>query len=460
MPVAHGEQPEVLLAGLLAGRRELGHRADRGGLGLLAAGVGVHLGVEHQHVDVAVRGEDVVEAAVADVVGPAVAADRPHRPRGQRVGELGERPGVGAGHGGEPVAKLGDERRGDVRRASSSLGARSGELGDELGGQRRGEGLEQGVGSPGAGVEPEAQAEPELGVVLEQRVAPRRPATVGPGGVGGGGEVGAVDRRAARGVGDHEVVAEELGEGPDVGGLAAAGAGPGELEGRGQQRQGAGVAGDGGAGKVGDLAEEVERLAFAVAVLGDRRHVDGLALGLGAVLGGTDLDAEPAAGAVVGRDLHGVGEAFELGGEPLGLAAERRRCAFAVGGVEHLGDDGGVGADHRAAVALHAQVGLPDRDLQGDGPLLEAARPRRPGAVGRERADRELVAVAFEDEAGDALHEVGGVIGHRRSGRAAARSRWRGPRSRAARPGRRRWPRRCGARSPGPADPTSPPPTP
>ncbi len=37
---------------------------------------------------------------------------------------------------------------------------------------------------------------------------------------------------------------------------------------------GAGVAQDGGAGEVGDLAEEVERLPFAVAVLRRRRHVD------------------------------------------------------------------------------------------------------------------------------------------------------------------------------------------
>ena len=203
--------------------------------------------------------------------------------------------------------------------------ARGGELGDELGRQRRGAGAGAARGRAASlASSAEAQPEPELGVVLEQRVAPRRAPTVGSGGVRGGGEVGAVDRRAAGRVGDHEVVAEELGERPDVGRLAASGAGPGELERGGQQRQGARMAGDGGAGQVGDLAEEVERLAFAVAMLGDRCHVDGLALGLGAVLGGTDLDAEPAAGAVVGRDLHGVGEAFELGGEPLGFAAERR----------------------------------------------------------------------------------------------------------------------------------------
>ena len=58
-------------------RRELRHRAARRRLRRLAAGVRVDLGVEHQDVDVAAGGEHVVEAAEADVVGPAVAADDP-----------------------------------------------------------------------------------------------------------------------------------------------------------------------------------------------------------------------------------------------------------------------------------------------------------------------------------------------------------------------------------------------
>ena len=69
-------------------------------------------------------------------------------------------------------------------------------------------------------------------------------------------------------------------------------------------------------------------------------------------------------------------------------------------------------ADHRAAVALHAQVGFPDRDLQCDGPLLVAAGSCRPRPIGRERADRETVAVIFQQQPGDALHELGGVVGH------------------------------------------------
>src|SRR5699024_7361121 len=51
---------------------------DVGGLGGLTAGVGVHLGVEDEDVDILAGGQDVVQTAVADVVGPAVAAEDPH----------------------------------------------------------------------------------------------------------------------------------------------------------------------------------------------------------------------------------------------------------------------------------------------------------------------------------------------------------------------------------------------
>ena len=86
--VAHGHLAEVLLGRLLAGGGELGHRAGRGGLGGLAAGVGIDLGVEDEDVDVPVHGQDVVEAAVADVVGPAVAADAPDALFDQEILEL------------------------------------------------------------------------------------------------------------------------------------------------------------------------------------------------------------------------------------------------------------------------------------------------------------------------------------------------------------------------------------
>ena len=60
----------------------------------LAAGVGIDLGVEHQDVDVAARCEHVIEPAVADVVGPAVAADDPDALLDQVVGHAQQVPGV------------------------------------------------------------------------------------------------------------------------------------------------------------------------------------------------------------------------------------------------------------------------------------------------------------------------------------------------------------------------------
>jgi hypothetical protein len=88
-----GDQAEVLLRHRLAGHAEFGDRAERRGLRLLAAGVRVNLGVEHEDVDVAAGGDDVVEAAEADVVGPAVAADDPDALVDEVVGDLGERAG-------------------------------------------------------------------------------------------------------------------------------------------------------------------------------------------------------------------------------------------------------------------------------------------------------------------------------------------------------------------------------
>ena len=75
--VAHRDLGEGLLLGALAGSGELGHLADVRGLGSLAAGIGVHLGVEDEDVDIVVGRQDVIQAAEADVVRPAVAAEDP-----------------------------------------------------------------------------------------------------------------------------------------------------------------------------------------------------------------------------------------------------------------------------------------------------------------------------------------------------------------------------------------------
>ena len=76
--VVHQDGSQILLGNLLAARGELRHRRGGRGLGGLAAGVGIDLGVQHQQIHVPVLGTDMVDAAEADIIGPAVAADGPH----------------------------------------------------------------------------------------------------------------------------------------------------------------------------------------------------------------------------------------------------------------------------------------------------------------------------------------------------------------------------------------------
>jgi hypothetical protein len=110
-------------------------------------------------------------------------------------------------------------------------GGRGGfELANEIGVELGGDAAEEIAGGEVAAVGGVAETEAELGVVLEEGVGPRGATAGGVLAVGSGGEVAAVDGGAAGGVGDDEAVAEDLGEELDVGRLAAAGAGAGELE--------------------------------------------------------------------------------------------------------------------------------------------------------------------------------------------------------------------------------------
>ena len=118
----------------------------------------------------------MVEAAEADVVGPAVAADDPDaladEVAGQRqqVLRVGAR---GAVHRGQPFAEPGDavalEADLDLR-----LLAAVQQLPHEVGSHGRRKARQQDACVVGLGVERQAHAEAELGVVLEQRVVPGR----------------------------------------------------------------------------------------------------------------------------------------------------------------------------------------------------------------------------------------------------------------------------------------------
>ena len=95
--VLHGDLRQALLGHRFARGGKLGHLADVGGLGGLAAGVGVDLGVKDEDVDVFAGGDDVVQTAVADVVGPAVAAEDPHGFLHQVLLQAEDLSGQGAG---------------------------------------------------------------------------------------------------------------------------------------------------------------------------------------------------------------------------------------------------------------------------------------------------------------------------------------------------------------------------
>ena len=79
----HEDCAKIFLCNLLAACGELGNGSGGRGLGGLSAGVGIDLGIENQQVDIPVLGQDVVDAAEADVIGPAVAADGPDGLLGQ-----------------------------------------------------------------------------------------------------------------------------------------------------------------------------------------------------------------------------------------------------------------------------------------------------------------------------------------------------------------------------------------
>ena len=83
--IGDGLQGEILARDPLPGRREFCDRAKRGRLRGLTAGVGIDLGVEDQDIDVTPGRHDVIEAAKADVIGPAVAADDPDAPPHEMV---------------------------------------------------------------------------------------------------------------------------------------------------------------------------------------------------------------------------------------------------------------------------------------------------------------------------------------------------------------------------------------
>ena len=175
---------------------------------------------------------------------------------------------------------------------------------DQVGADSRRERLRQRPRLCGLAVDGQAIPEPELGVVFEERVRPGRAAALGVGRPRRGGQVRAVDRRAAGGVGHLQPIAEELRQQLQVRRLSATGARARELEQRLQELHAAHV------GEIHPCAigpwqrlEEPDALAPGLQVLDPILHVDGFDLGILGTVCGTVLHADAAAGAVFEVDL-------------------------------------------------------------------------------------------------------------------------------------------------------------
>ena len=168
-----------------------------------------------------------------------------------------------------------------------------------------------------------------------------------------------------------------------------------------------------------DRLEEVPAASFHVGMIRHGLHVDRLVARLGLALGRAHVDADAAAGTVVGGDLDGEQMVGQIPRAEL-LGYEVRRGALDRSRREDLHPDRGMRANHGAFAAIDADGRIPDRDRLGDSPLLVLRRTARECPVNRERAHRQLVAVAGHQDRGHLLDEVGRVVGHRKHERAVA----------------------------------------
>ena len=211
--VGGGDHAQVFLADALALGGKLCDGAERCGLRCLAAGVGVHLGVEHKDVDVLTRCDDVVETAVADVVGCAVATDDPLRALHQIVVE-GLQFLAGLAALGSASGNLCTQLRCNLLRLVSVVAVGNPLLGQRLVFGRDVAGLDGFAEQFGDALlhllHAEGHTQAELAEVLEEGVVEHRALSLLVLCIRSRGDGCGIDRRAASGVGNHLAVAEEL----------------------------------------------------------------------------------------------------------------------------------------------------------------------------------------------------------------------------------------------------------
>ena len=206
------------------------------------------------------------------------------------------------------------------------------------------------------------------------------------------------------------MVAEQLGHQLDIGRLATARAGAGELE--------------IGLGELGGLDGLV---ADGVLLDGDGLHgilpvfrLIQLALqglhGQSFLLGGADVHAATAAGAVIGRDLHTVLILAQVCAAGL-LGLEAGRGVLRLGLVQQHGSDGSVGAHQRALVALNALGHIPLGHIHGSAALFILGGAGVPGAVLQavllHDGNRQTVALLAVHHIHYLADEVGSLALHR-----------------------------------------------
>ena len=243
-----------------------------------------------------------------------------------------------------------------------------------------------------------------LGVVLEQGVSPCGTVAGLVGGVGGSRSGAAPDGRAAGGVGDIHLIAEQLGYQAGISGLGAACAGTGELE----QRSLVLAADNGAVCNLildGDVCDHVIEygLLRILALTGD--HLERI--------GRADAYADAAAHAVEGRNSEGV----FVDALALACLLVDDSCALRSVGSLFFGQkvraDSCVRADEGALVALCAGLCVPlgnhDRDaalLIGGCALLECAV-----CVINKDGNRERIAVHKADRSHDGVDHLDELLG-------------------------------------------------
>ena len=177
MTIHHHADAEIFARFALTVLAKLGHRTERRGFGSLAASIRVTLGIEHQDIDVLGQAHHMIEAAKANIVSPAIAANQPDRLLDQRIG-IGQQL-LRAFHITQCTAQ------GRYLIAAQLWRGIGTQVGKQIGGQRVRKLLHQAHNALAMLVNAQAEAKPELSVIFKQRVGPRRPAPVGIGGVGG-----------------------------------------------------------------------------------------------------------------------------------------------------------------------------------------------------------------------------------------------------------------------------------